>query len=703
MQQFTFSVSNEIFSEFPKAKIAGVVVRNLKAKENNGDLLKTFQSNVLSYLDKRGENIFKEKEITSWQKFFATKIGPDKEAAHVALLNRVFKKKAFPQINQLVDIYNTFSVYKQLPIGGHDLNNRSNIKVARTKGDEEFKVMNSDEIEKVQKGEYAYQDDLNHILTRHLVWRQSDYSKITDITTDFFVPLDDLFDIFSRKELMNFAELFAGILHNFYSFEYQLILVDKYNPSVSIRDGEFNDLDMPIKFPEGMFASDGENFSTEIKKITLPEILQKKITVNTDKDILNKFFDHKIDQIYPTTEELRRRLESGERLKFYIGADATGPNLHIGHLIPILKLKELQSMGHEIIFLVGDFTARLGDPTDKSETRRILSEDEVKSNASQFQMQIARYIDFDTLDNPAKIVFNSTWSEELSLSDVIQLASHTTVQQMLERDMFEDRINNKKPIFLHEFLYPLIQGYDSVALNVDGEFGGRDQTFNMLMGRTLMKAYKNKDKFVLTTHFLLSADGVNKMSKSIGNCIFINDSAETKYAKVMSIPDDLIIHYYQLATNRTLEDIKQIENRLKTENDPMKIKKELAFEIVTIHDGEEGAKKADQFFTDTVQNNETPENAEQKLRSDLLKILQDADENGINPIHVVEGGEGSYLLIDLLKVISDKFSNSELKRLIRDGAVEINGRMETSIGKVYDIKEVNDIRIGKKMWIKFID
>lgn len=405
--------------------------------------------------------------------------------------------------------------------------------------------------------------------------------------------------------------------------------------------------------------------------------------INTDINKINDFLDHKIDQIYPSAEELRKRLQSGDRLKFYIGADATGPNLHIGHLIPILKLKELQQLGHEIIFLVGDFTARLGDPTDKSETRKLLTKEEVEENSKQYQKQIAKYIDFDGSDNPARIVFNSTWNEKLSLSDVIQLASHTTVQQMLERDMFEERMKSNKPIFLHEFLYPLIQGYDSVEMGVDGEFGGRDQTFNMLMGRTLMKAYKNKDKFVLTTHFLLSADGVNKMSKSIGNCIFINDSAETKYAKVMSIPDDLIIHYYQLATTKSLEEIETIESRLKTESDPMKIKKELAFEIVTIHDGEDGAKNAELFFTNTVQNNLAPEDAETFSVSSFTSDTP--------------------TLKEIITSTNGVESNADAKRLIRANAVEINGVVETDMNKQFDRRNLQFLRVGKKFWIKFID
>ena len=405
--------------------------------------------------------------------------------------------------------------------------------------------------------------------------------------------------------------------------------------------------------------------------------------VNTDPKQIEKFFDHKLDQIYPSTQNLKERLLSGNRLKFYIGADATGPNLHLGHLIPILKMKELQALGHEIIFLVGDFTARLGDPTDKSETRKILSEDEVRANASTFKQQIARYIDFESRDNPAKIVFNSEWNSELNLSNVIKLASNVTVQQMLERDMFQERLTSNKPIFLHEFLYPLIQGYDSVAMAVDGEFGGRDQTFNMLMGRTLLKTYKNIDKFVITTHFLLSSDGQNKMSKSIGNCIFINDSANDKFAKVMSIPDNLIGHYYRFGTYRALAEIEEIEKRLSAGADPMQIKKQLAYEITQFHEGREEADKALKFFEQTVQNSQIPDSAMQFSRSDF--------------------SEPELTLKDLVSQINAVGSNAEIKRLIRSNAVEVNGKIESDLTKKFKISAVDYLRIGKKTWIKIIN
>lgn len=404
---------------------------------------------------------------------------------------------------------------------------------------------------------------------------------------------------------------------------------------------------------------------------------------NTDERTINEFFDHKIDQIYPSEDNLRSELLSGRRLKFYIGADATGPRLHIGHLLPVLKLKKLQELGHEIIFLVGDFTARLGDPTDKSEVRKVISEEEILKNASEFQAQIAKYIDFEGGENPASIVFNSEWNSKLNLEDVINLASNTTVQQMIERDMFQDRLNSNKPIYLHEFLYPLIQGYDSVHMEVDGEFGGKDQTFNMLMGRTLLKNMKDKEKFVITTHFLLSSDGKTKMSKSIGNCIFINDSPEDKYAKVMSIPDDLIVHYYKFATFKSLEEIEDTEKNLEAGEDPMQIKKSLAHEIVTIHDGEEKAKKAQEFFEKTVQNNEIPENATEINKSDL------------------ETGDVS--LKDLLNKTGLVSSNAEIKRLIRAGAVEINGEIHNDLNYIINTQDLESARIGKKTWVKFVN
>ncbi|HOY46407.1 MAG TPA: tyrosine--tRNA ligase [Candidatus Dojkabacteria bacterium] len=404
-----------------------------------------------------------------------------------------------------------------------------------------------------------------------------------------------------------------------------------------------------------------------------------KPDIDTSAEAIDRFFDRKIDTILPSNEAFRQLLMSGKQLKFYMGADVTAPRLHIGHIIPYLKMAQLQKMGHQIIFLIGDFTGKIGDPTDKSAARRKLTDEEVKTNSQAFIDQIKALFDFDDPVNPPLIKFNSEWNNKLSFADVIELASNFTVQQMLERDMFEKRINENKPVYLHEFLYPLIQGYDSVAMEVDGEFGGSDQTFNMLAGRTLSKALLNKEKFVLTMKLLLSADGINKMSKSIGNCIFINDPAEEKYAKIMAIPDDLIMHYFELLSD--LSDTELEATKIRAQNEPMTVKKELAYLVVEMFNGAEEAKNAQETFKKVVQDKEVPDDIQEVKKQDLEKTLQ---------------------LKELLVKTGLVNSNSEAKRLIMEGAVEIDGIKETDPNKTISLEKASLIKAGKRKWIKLI-
>jgi len=404
-----------------------------------------------------------------------------------------------------------------------------------------------------------------------------------------------------------------------------------------------------------------------------------KPEIDTSPEAIDRFFDRKIDTILPSNEAFRQLLMSGKQLKFYMGADVTAPRLHIGHIIPYLKMAQLQKMGHQIIFLIGDFTGKIGDPTDKSAARRKLTDEEVKTNSQAFIDQIKALFDFDDPVNPPLIKFNSEWNNKLSFADVIELASNFTVQQMLERDMFEKRINENKPVYLHEFLYPLIQGYDSVAMGVDGEFGGSDQTFNMLAGRTLSKALLNKEKFVLTMKLLLSADGINKMSKSIGNCIFINDPAEEKYAKIMAIPDDLIMHYFELLSD--LSDTELEATKVRAQNEPMTVKKELAYLVVEMFNGAEEAKNAQETFKKVVQDKEVPDDIQEVKKQDLEKTLQ---------------------LKELLVKTGLVNSNSEAKRLIMEGAVEIDGIKETDPNKTISLEKASLIKAGKRKWIKLI-
>lgn len=324
------------------------------------------------------------------------------------------------------------------------------------------------------------------------------------------------------------------------------------------------------------------------------------------KDKIQNLLLRGVQNIYPSKKFLQDKLESGEKLTLYLGIDATGPFLHIGHAIQLKKLREFQDLGHKIVLLIGDFTSMIGDPTDKTATRVQLTREQVLKNCKNYKKQASKILDFEG-KNPIELKYNSEWLGKLKFEDILNLSSHFTVQQMIERDMFENRINQGKPIYLHEFMYPLMQGYDSVAMNIDGELGGNDQTFNMLAGRTLMKQMLNKEKFVLTMKLLTDPTG-KKMGKTEGNIIALNEDANEMYGKVMSWPDELIIPGLELCTDIDLKEIKSIENQLKDEDvNPKDVKMRLARHIVTQYHDVKQAHKAEEEFISIFKDKKQPE------------------------------------------------------------------------------------------------
>lgn len=316
-----------------------------------------------------------------------------------------------------------------------------------------------------------------------------------------------------------------------------------------------------------------------------------------------ELLEKNIDSIYPSKEEFERKLESSDSLKIYLGIDPSSPKIHLGHAIILSKLREFQKLGHEVILLVGDFTGMIGDPTDKSATRKQLTRGEVVANSETYLDQAAKILDFEG-ENKAKIEFNSKWLDKLTMKEIIDLTSRFTIQQFLERDMFQKRIAEKKPIGVHEFLYPLMQGYDSVALETDIEIGGTDQTFNMLVGRQLLKEFKNKEKFVLTTPLLEGTDG-RKMSKSFENTVDLTDDPVNMYGKIMSLKDELIWKYFEMVTDLSVEELGKLRTETKDEN-PINLKKKLAFTLVSRFHSQEKAKEAESEFTKVVQEKGLP-------------------------------------------------------------------------------------------------
>ena len=325
--------------------------------------------------------------------------------------------------------------------------------------------------------------------------------------------------------------------------------------------------------------------------------------VNKDEAKIDELLTRSVAEILPSKKELRDKLVSGEKLRIYIGTDATGTSLHLGHATNYMILEKFRELGHEVIFLIGDFTSSIGDPTDKSATRKELTRDEVVKNVKTWIDQIRPIVDVDSKKNPVRVLYNHDWLSKLTFEDVVKLASNFTVQQMIERDMFSKRLKEGKPIYLHEFMYPLMQGYDSVAMDVDIEMCGNDQKFNALAGRTLQKKLNNKEKFVFITTLLENPKTKEKMmSKSLGTGVYLDSSANDMFGGVMAQPDENMEQLFIDTTRLKLSEIKEI---LKAKN-PKDAKVRLAHEIVKIYHGEKKADAAKENFDQTFSQGEIP-------------------------------------------------------------------------------------------------
>ncbi len=384
----------------------------------------------------------------------------------------------------------------------------------------------------------------------------------------------------------------------------------------------------------------------------------------TDKNKVNEVLARGVENIYPNREALEKVLMSGKRIRLYCGYDPSSPALHIGNAISLAKLGQFQDLGHEIIFLIGDFTGMIGDPTDKLAARKRLTRAQVLANSKNYKKQASAYLKFNGR-NAAKVLYNSQWSDRLTFKDLIELASNFTAQQIMQRDMFQERIKQDKPIYLHEFLYPLAQGYDSVAMDVDMEIGGNDQTFNMLVGRDLMRAIKNKEKFVLATKLLTDPSG-KKMGKTEGNMITLTDSAENMFGKVMSWPDTLMPLGFEVCT----------EFDFNSKANPRDEKMRLAYEVVKVYRGKEEAEKARENFLKLFSKKEIPD--------DIKEVKINVKET----------------LGDILVANKIVPSNSEFRRLVKSRAIDVDGRVIDDIKFVVEKSTV--VKIGKKKFLKIL-
>lgn len=662
-----FSVSEKIFSKFPTAQFGGLFVFEInnnpdKIKEKD-KLVRIFEQTIQDIIEKwKGIDIEKLPQINSWRLVFE-KLGlnpKEFKPSHEALLRRVLASKKLPRINPLVDIYNIISLKNLIPIGGHDLDKVNEIRIDETSQNSIFKPMGGEKEEKVNDGEMAYMDR-DTVLTRNFVWRQSEVDKTTESSKNIFIPIDDASNTRTKLEIQKIAQELHLLISEFLGGKCKFGIVDNWNRVLDEEELPF------LKVNE------------DLRRIT---IITEKREIITDEEKIDDLLTRTIETVLPSRDELKKVLMSGKRIKLYQGFDPTGPDLHIGHAIGLKVLEKFRRLGHHVIFMFGDFTARIGDPTDKLATRVPLSKEQVEENLKGYREQIKQIVDIDNKTNPVEIKFNSEWLEGLDFTDIIELGKHVTIQQLIERDMFRDRLKKGNPISLSEFIYPIMQGYDSVDMEVDLEHGGNDQLFNMMIGRQLVKAITGKEKFVTVNKLLVDNSG-KKMSKTGGNMVLLSDTPENIFGGIMSFSDELILSGLEILTDIPIMDINEMRVQMHNGSvNPMDLKKRLAFEVTKWIKGENAAIEAKKFFEKTVQNEELPED----MPTFELKKLKSNKTN----------------IIDLIEIVKLAKSRGEAKRLVNGGGVELNDKKVTEIIKDVELKTGDILKVGKRNFVRFV-
>lgn len=396
---------------------------------------------------------------------------------------------------------------------------------------------------------------------------------------------------------------------------------------------------------------------------------------NTDPQKIEALLSRNVEEAI-IKDSLEKKLQSGKKLRVKLGADPSRPDLHLGHSIVIRKLKEFQDLGHQVVFIIGDYTGMIGDPTGKSKTRPALSREEVQENAKSYMEQVGQILDIEK----AEIRYNSEWFSKFNFEDVLKLTGQFTVARVLERDEFTKRMKEGSDITVTEMLYPMMQAYDSIAIDADVEIGGTDQKFNLLAGRVLQKKMGKPEQDVLTCPLLVGLDGTNKMSKSLDNYIGISEDAGSMFGKIMSISDDMIFYYFKLLTNKTPGDLKAIEKTLADKGqNPRDLKAQLAKEVIAIYRTPEEAESAEQEFNRIFREKQKPtEMPEIKLEPKAYPIL------------------------DLLSELNLITSKNEGRRLIEQGGVRIDDEAQADAQKVIEVKDGTVVQVGKRKFVKIV-
>lgn len=550
-----------------------------------------------------------------------------------ALLTRIAKKGQLPDISPAVNLGNYISVKYKLPVGAHDIDSLQEDLVVRLADEEDCRLAeNSLEKDLLAAGEPVYASG-HSVRTRRWIWRQMDAGRLDEKAERIVFPIDGFLE--NQEELNSACEELSELLEKYFGCTARMGMLDAEHPAIKI--GQLDEEELAIE--------------------------------NTIKIMLKGVVQH------TAVADIRAKLESAAKqkrpLNVKLGLDPSAPDLHLGHSVELRKIRQLQDLGHHATIIIGDYTGRIGDPTGKSKTRRQLTEEEVAKNAQTYCEQVFKIIDRDK----ATVRFNSEWLSVMNFADVIELASKCTVARMLERDDFNNRYTNHLPLSVHEFFYPLMQAYDSVAVRADIELGGTDQTFNVLMGRNIQRDYGQEPQIALLMPLLEGIDGVEKMSKSLGNYIGIDEEPHVIYEKVMKIPDELIVKYYNLCTDVHPDDVEVIDRSLKAGENPRDVKMELAFEITRLYCGEEAAQKARERFVAVFQKDEIP------LDAAVIEIREGSAQYEQLAAALLEAGEFS--------------SKGEIRRVFLQGGAKLNNEKITDVNAFW-VEEDSVLKLGKR-------
>lgn len=614
-----FIVDQKIFDQFP-GYIVPVVIATIDQSQ-----YKSEENTVVPNLS--------HPNFTSWTAAFAQAGIPDNaKPSHVALAERANRGDKLPTIFPIVDFLNQISLEFSIPIGAHDLDKLSeDIVVRPTTAADVFIPRGTVVEEKVESNIFAYVSG-NKVLTKNWIWRQGETSAVSENSHHVFIPIDQ-FSTGNDEDVTKITNTIAQILEERFKASVQIFFVSKSNPSC-----EWN-----------------ENTVFSAKEMSIRGLLSRGVA-----------------QILPTKDSLAS-LMTKKKIRLYLGIDPTGAHLHLGHAVVLRKLNQFAQAGHEVILLIGNGTVRIGDPTGRDSSRPVLTDGEIESNFQTWKEQASKVLDF----NKIRIMRNGDWLDKLTYADMVKLMAQTTIQQLIERDMFQDRLKKGLPIFGHEIMYPLLQGYDSVAMDVDLELGGTDQTFNMMMGRHLQKVYHNHEKWVLTTPIINGTDG-RKMSKTFGNFVSLTEKPGDMFGKLMSITDDLILEYFTLLTDVSMSEIEKMKVSMDQGSNPMEYKKKLAFTITSDLHGESEAKEAQKHFEKTIQKGEVIEPI---------------------PSPAPPGDQ----IIDIIQKAKPDLSRSEIRRLIEQGAVELDEKKITDPNAEFDSYEGKILKVGKRSFYKLTE